>query len=188
MVKRFFDFLLSVIGILFLGWLIVILIVFAGIDTQSTGVFCQDRIGRHGRVFKIYKIRTMHLQTHQISSYGKFLRKFKLDELLQLINILKGEMSFVGPRPDIPGYYDLLEGENRKILQLKPGLCSWAALKYINEEQILATKSDPLEYNDRVIFPDKIKMNLEYVKNQSVAEDVKVLFSTFKKIFTKIRA
>lgn len=186
MAKRIFDFIASLLCLISLGWLIVILTVLAGINTGSSGVFCQNRIGRYGAVFKIFKIRTMHIQTDNISSYGKFLRKFKLDELPQLINILKGDMSFVGPRPDIPGYYDLLEGEHRKILSLRPGLCSRAALKYINEEEILATKSNPIEYNDTVIFPDKVLLNLEYAKNQSFAEDLSIICATFRNLIIKI--
>lgn len=180
MAKRFFDFLLSLFSLIILGWVILFLTLFSAIDTHSSGVFCQDRIGRYGRVFKIYKMRTMHKQTGKISVYGRFLRKFKLDELLQLFNILKGDMSFVGPRPDIHGYYDLLKGENRQILQLRPGLCSRAALKYINEEEILASKENPLDYNDTVIFPDKLRMNLEYAHNHSFGKDLRILFATFK--------
>lgn len=120
----------------------------------------------------------MHKDSNQVSAYGNFIRRFKLDELPQLINILLGQMSFVGPRPDVPGYYDKLEGENRKILQLKPGLCSWTALKYIDEEELLKSKINPLKYNDEVIFPDKVKMNLEYYYNRSFREDLKILWAT----------
>ncbi len=120
----------------------------------------------------------MHIHTGKISRYGKFLRRSKMDELPQLFNILLGQMSFVGPRPDILGYYDQLKGEDRKILELKPGLCSWTALKYINEDALLQQKSDPLQYNDEVIFPDKVKMNLEYYYNRSFWEDLKILWAT----------
>ncbi len=117
------------------------------------------------------------------SRYGRFLRRSKLDELPQLLNILLGEMSFVGPRPDIPGYYDSLKGEERIILSLKPGLCSRAALKYFNEEVFLAQQPDPLAYNDRVIFPDKVRMNLEYYHQQSFWGDIRVLWDTvFRKV------
>ena len=120
----------------------------------------------------------MHLDTGAISRYGNFLRKSKLDELPQLLNILLGQMSFVGPRPDIPGYYDRLKGEDRKILELKPGLCSWAAIKYFNEDEELKLHTNPLEYNDEIIFPDKVRMNLEYYYNQSFSEDIKILWKT----------
>ena len=103
-----------------------------------------------------------------------------MDELPQLFNILLGQMSFVGPRPDVPGYYDKLQGEARKLLELKPGLCSRAALKYFNEEALLAKKQDPLKYNDEVIFPDKVRMNLEYYYNRSFLEDLRILGAFFR--------
>jgi len=150
------------------------------IDTGA-GLFLQTRIGQYGKPFIIYKIRTMHKDTGGITSFGKFLRAFKLDELPQFLNILRGDMSFVGYRPDIPGYYDKLEGENRKILELKPGLCSRAAIKYFDEEVELQKQENPLQYNDEVIFPDKVKMNLEYYYNHSIAEDIKILWKTIFK-------
>ena len=114
-----------------------------------------------------------------------FLRKSKIDELPQLLNVLFGQMSFVGPRPDIPGYYDKLVGEDRKILELKPGLTSKASLKYFNEEFLLSTQPNPLEYNDSVIFPDKVKMSLEYYYKKSFREDLKIIFKTFSVLFMK---
>ena len=113
-----------------------------------------------------------------VTWFGRFLRKSKLDELPQLFNILKGDMSFVGPRPDLPGYYDLLEGENRKILELKPGLTSEASIKYRNEETILQNVSNPKQYNDEVLFPDKIKMNLDYYYKQNLLIDLKIILKT----------
>lgn len=120
----------------------------------------------------------MHKHTGCISRYGHFIRRFKLDELPQLLNIFLGQMSFVGPRPDVPGYYDQLRGEARKILELKPGLCSWTALKYIDEETLLQQQENPLKYNDEVIFPYKVKMNLEYYNNLSFREDLRILWAT----------
>lgn len=125
----------------------------------------------------------MHKETGEISKYGKFLRRSKLDELPQLINILLGEMSFVGPRPDISGYYDKLEGESRKILELKPGLCSWSALKYMDEDALLQKQEFPLKYNDEVIFPDKVKMNLKYYYSRSMWQDIKILWATALRVF-----
>ena len=114
----------------------------------------------------------------RITSFGRLLRKYKIDELPELLNILKGEMSFVGPRPDLPGYADRLKGENRKILALKPGITSQASLKYSNEEEILAQQDNPIDYNNKVIYPDKIKMNLDYYYNHNLWIDIKIIFAT----------
>lgn len=155
MIKRVFDvvFALFLLGLLF--WLIIISIIIAAIDTHSNGVFIQERIGQFGNKFKIYKIQTIResisLEVISISKTGQFLRKFRIDELPQLINVLKGDMSIVGPRPDVSDYYDVLEGENRKLLELKPGLTSMVALKYSNEDEILKKQTDPLVYNDTFI-------------------------------------
>lgn len=150
----------------------------ASVDVRNNGFFFQKRIGQYGKHFTIYKLQTIHPKTKQISKIGAFLRKTKIDELPQLFNILKGDMSFVGPRPDIPGYYDLLEGENHKILNLKPGITSEASIKYANEEYLLKEMPDPFEYNDKVLFPDKVKMNLEYYYKRSFWLDVKIILKT----------
>lgn len=178
MLKRLFDFFLSFIGLLLFGGVIFTLWLFTSIDTQSNGIFIQNRIGQYGKAFKIFKLRTIHPKRNCISFIGRFLRKSKLDELPQLFNVLIGDMSFVGPRPDIPGYYDQLQGEARKILELKPGLTSEASLKYFNEEQLLEQQKDPLRYNDIVIFPDKVKMNLYYYYHRSFWIDIRILFNT----------
>ncbi|WP_231926278.1 sugar transferase [Flavobacterium gilvum] len=189
MVKRFFDIVFSVIGLSLFSWLLFLTWFLAIVDTQSNGFFIQERIGQFGRRFKIYKFRTIQMlpnsKVFQISEIGKFLRKYKLDELPQLINILKGEMSVVGPRPDIAGYYNLLEGENRKILELKPGLTGLASLKYFDEEALLREQEDSLSYNDNVLFPDKVQLNLEYYYCQSFFGDLKIIVETFKFIFGK---
>ncbi|MBC7556609.1 MAG: sugar transferase, partial [Chryseobacterium sp.] len=138
----------------------------------------QNRVGQFGNLFMIFKIKTVNPNSRDISKYGFFLRKTKLDELPQLWNILIGDMSFVGPRPDISGYYDKLEGENRKILLLKPGLTSEASIKYADEEVILNTKKNPQIYNDEVIFPDKVKMNLDYFYKKSLWLDIQIIFKT----------
>ncbi len=173
--KRWFDIVLSSIGLLFFGWLILLFILIGYFDTGN-GTYLQKRIGQYGKPFNIFKIRTINDKTGHFSKFGMFLRKSKIDELPQLLNILFGQMSFVGPRPDIPGYYDKLEGEDRKILELKPGLISKAALKYYNEEALLKEQTDPLKYNDEVIFPDKVRMNLDYYYNKSFAEDLRIMW------------
>ena len=123
---------------------------------------------------------------NRITTIGKIIRKLKIDELPELLNILIGNMSFVGPRPDVPGYADLLEGEDRLILKLKPGITSLASLKYINEESILASVEDPISYNKEVIFPDKVKLNLNYYYNHNIWIDIKVIFATVFYILKKI--
>jgi len=170
--------------------LIVLLIIISSIDTNQFGVFTQKRVGKNGRFFKIYKIRTIKgiskstitTNQHQITKIGKILRDYKLDELPQLFNILKGEMSFVGPRPDVAGYADKLIGEDRLMLKVKPGITGPAQLKYRNEDEVLSNVEDPIQYNDEILWPDKVKINVEYVKNWSFRQDLIYMFQTiFKK-------
>ena len=118
----------------------------------------------------------------RVTKIGSLLRKYKLDELPELYNVLKGDMSIVGPRPDVPGYADKLKGEERKILNLRPGITSLSSLKYINEEEILASKKDPISYNNKVIFPDKTRINLDYYYNNNIWIDIKIIFATIYKI------
>ena len=115
---------------------------------------------------------------HRITPIGKFLRRWKLDELPTLWNVLKGDMSFVGPRPDVPGYADKLEGESRRVLEMRPGITGPATLKYANEEQLLAGVDNPIKYNDDVISPDKVRINLDYMNNLSMWTDIKIIFKT----------
>jgi lipopolysaccharide/colanic/teichoic acid biosynthesis glycosyltransferase len=187
MVKRFFDIIFSVFTLLFFFWVVLIAWLFAAIDTRTNGIFLQERIGQFGIPFKIYKLRTIQVSsssdnTH-ISKIGKFLRGYKLDELPQFFNILKGDMSIVGPRPDLPGYYDLLEGEKRKILILKPGLTSLAALKYSKEAQLLEKQELPLLYNKNALFPDKVQLNLDYYYHRSFWGDIGIILKTAWFIF-----
>lgn len=182
MSKRLFDFFLALIGLILSAPLLLILYVIASIDTQQNGFFFQKRIGQFGLPFTICKIRTYgNSQEKPISKIGAFLRNSKLDELPQLWNILMGSMSFVGPRPDISGYYDLLEGENKKILELKPGLTSLASIKYANEEYLLEKQENPNWYNDNILFPDKVKMNLDYYFTNSILGDCKIIWKTILK-------
>lgn len=176
--KRLFDFVLSLLGLLILSPIIVVAGIGAAIDTGSTGFFLQNRVGQHGKLFRIIKLRSISPNENSISNFGKFLRRSKMDELPQLYNVLIGEMSFVGPRPDIPGYYDVLKGEQRKVLNLKPGLTSEASLKYYDEDSLLAKKEDPLRYNDTILFPDKVRMNLDYYYNRSFLGDLRIIMKT----------
>ncbi len=165
--------------ILLIGLVFLLLVLgITAIDTQSNGFFTQKRIGQYGKSFLIYKLRTLHPKTNKTSFWGRMLRKTKLDELPQLLNILKGQMTFVGPRPDVAGYADKLEGADRIILNLKPGITGLASLKYRNEEQILSQQTNPQLYNDEVIWPDKVRINKWYVQNRTISMDLQILFYT----------
>ena len=179
--NRLSEVLISFISILLISIPLLFLTIYISLLYEPLRLFTQMRIGQYGKPFDIYKLQTM--KNGKVTKTGKILRRTKIDELPQLINILKGDMSFVGPRPDLPGYYDILTGDNRKVLQLKPGLTSLAAIKYRNEEELLLRQSDPLRYNDEVIFPDKVKMNLEYVEKRGFIYDIKIILLTFKSLF-----
>ena len=186
-VKRLFDVLLGLFLFPLLFIPIVFLILIATIDTQQWGVFSQVRIGQFGRPFKIYKIRTLKREVHRLghldasaTALGKLLRQHKLDELPQLFNVLKGDMSFVGPRPDIAGFADALEGEDRIILKVRPGITGPATLKYKDEELILAQQSDPESYNRTIIWTDKVEINKIYVQDWSFSLDLHFILKSIK--------
>lgn len=176
--KAMMDYGIVLPAILALLPVLMILFLVASLDTGFPGIFMQERIGQYGKVFIIYKFRTYHAVTHTKSPVGNWMRKYKLDELPQLFNILKGEMSLVGPRPDIPGYYDSLKGNDRLVLELKPGLTSEAGVKFRDEEKILSQQTNSLQYNDEVLFPEKVKMNIDYYHNLSFKNDLKILLKT----------
>lgn len=180
MIKRLFDISISFIALLFLWWLILLLFVCSALNTGQNGFFIQKRVGRFGRIFKIIKIRSMKDDgfNKKITGFGRVVRKYKLDELPQLINVLLGTMSFVGPRPDVPGYYDTLAGADKRLLTLRPGITGPASIKYADEEQLLSAVDEPLHYNDTVIFPDKVRINLKYLDKQSLLLDIKILLYT----------
>lgn len=188
-IKRGFDIALALVGLLLTFWLIAIAWVLAAVDTRASGFFRQQRVGRNGRLFRVVKIRTMRVgagisttvtTSHdaRITPLGRFWRRTKIDELPQLINVLRGEMSFVGPRPDVPGFADKLEGEERIVLSVRPGITGPATLKYRNEEEILAGVEDPEAYNRDVIFPDKVAINRKYVEEWSFANDIRLILRT----------
>ena len=185
MIKQIFDRCFALFGMLLLFPILLICWLLAAIDTSSNGLFLQTRIGQFGKPFIIYKLRTMHPKTRNVSNIGAFLRTYKFDELPQLLNVLLGNMSIVGPRPDIAGYYNKLIGENRNILTLKPGLTSEAAIKYANEDQLLAQQENPLHFNDTVLFPDKVKLNLAYYYNRTFWGDLQLIFKTINSVLIK---
>lgn len=175
--KPLVDFILSLFGLLILSPLLIFISFFLFIIHKSTPIFFQTRVGQYGNLFTVYKFKTI-MGNGESHSFLKFLRRTKIDELPQLINVLRGEMSLVGPRPDIPGYYDQLKGEDRLILKLKPGVTGYASIKFVNEDQILSEQEHPLQYNDEVIFPEKVKLNLNYYRNVSLLFDFKILIKT----------
>lgn len=187
--KRIFDVLLVLLLLPFFILPIIALVILATFDTKKYGVFTQRRVGQHGKIFKIYKIRTLKEEKHLLGHLdrsatvlGKFLRHTKLDELPQLFNVIKGDMSFVGPRPDIEGFADKLEGDDRIVLLVKPGITGEATLKYKEEELLLNKQKDPEDYNRRVIWVDKVKINKNYVRNYSFYLDLKLIL---KSIFSR---
>ncbi len=186
--KRVFDIAASFLGLILLSPVFLILILLIRIKMPGPVFFRQQRVGRDGKLFTLVKFRSMTL-THsgssvsvkgesRITPLGAVLRKYKLDELPELWNVLIGDMSFVGPRPDVPGYADTLEGRDRAILKLRPGITGPAALKYSNEEELLSQQSDPVSYNNHVLWPDKVRINLEYLKHRSFLFDFKVILYT----------
>ena len=187
--KYIFDVVMSLVGLICLSPVLLVVAVVVKVQMPDGPViFTQRRVGKKGKLFTMYKFRTMQVNhggssvsvagESRITPLGQRLRKYKIDELPELWNILKGDMSFVGPRPDVPGYADKLEGEDRLILHLRPGITGPASLKYRNEEELLATVEDPIAYNDNVIYPDKVRLNLYYYENYSFLKDIQMIFCT----------
>ena len=189
--KFIFDRLVSLIGLVLLWPIFIVISAIIKVKMPGPVFFVQDRVGRHGELIKVHKFRTMRLradnetftgvaaaETSRITPLGVKLRKYKLDELPELWDVFIGNMSFVGPRPDIPGYADKLEGEDREILKLRPGITGPASLKYRNEEEILANVEDPINFNDNVIYPDKVRLNLFYLHHYSFVKDIQMIFAT----------
>lgn len=187
--KYIFDRMTALVGIGVL-WPVLIAVAII-IKVKMPGgpvIFKQKRVGRDGRIFTMYKFRTMIVNhgggsvsvagEKRITPLGQKLRRYKLDELPELWNVLIGDMSFVGPRPDVPGYADQLSGKDRRVLELYPGITGPATLKYRDEENLLARQDDPQRYNDEVIFPDKVRINLYYLDNYSFVKDIQMILCT----------
>lgn len=179
---------MAMVGLLSLWWLMLLVAICIKVKMPGPILFRQQRVGREGRLFTMVKFRTM-LVNHggnsvsvagesRITPLGSVLRRWKLDELPELWNVLLGDMSFVGPRPDVPGYADTLTGEDREILQLRPGITGPASMKYRNEEEILSAVENPQKYNDEVIFPDKVRINRLYLHDHSFFLDLKMIVAT----------
>ena len=186
--KWCFDRIVAFFGLVVLFLPLLVIAILIKIDSKGPAFFLQKRIGKNGKPFRIVKFRTMYDQAEgdsittaddpRVTRMGHWLRHSKVDCLTELVNVFIGQMSFVGPRPDVPGYADQLQGDDRRILQLRPGITGPASIKYRNEEELLARQADPKAYNDNVIWPDKVRINLEYLENWSFFGDIKLIFKT----------
>ena len=188
--KIIFDKLFSILGLICLAPIMLVVSILIRIKMPGGPViYRQQRVGQYGRLFTVFKFRSTNVagegrtsiaseEEDRITPLGKTLRRYKLDELPELWNVLKGDMSFVGPRPDVPGYADKLEGKDRDILKLKPGITGPASLKYRQEEDLLNSVTNPQEYNDKVIYPDKVRLNLYYLEHYSFFKDIEMIVCT----------
>lgn len=189
LLKYLFDRICALLGLIVVSPLLLVVAVLIKVRMPDGPIlYTQKRVGKDGKLFTIYKFRTMRVGNDQssvsvagesrITPLGEKLRRYKIDELPELWNVLIGDMSFVGPRPDVPGYADCLTGDDRRILRLRPGITGPASLKYRNEEYLLAQQPNPQEYNDQVLFPDKVRLNKYYLDHYSFAKDLQMIFCT----------
>ena len=185
--KISFDYILAILLLVLFSPIILVLIILSSISTGKFGIFSQVRVGKNANLFNIYKIRSMSIHRDdfitqkndsRITKFGYFIRRTKLDELPQIINVIKGDMSFVGPRPDVVGYADKLKGEDRVVLSVKPGITGLATVFYKNEEELLYLQEDKDKYNDEVIWPNKVRINKEYIEGWSFWDDIVIIYRT----------
>ena len=195
MAKRLFDIVSSGIGLLCLAPVFVVMAIWIKLDSRGPVFYRQTRVGRYGRDFRIFKFRSIRVGSDKgrqitvgerdprITRSGYFIRRYKIAELPQLINVFLGDMSIVGPRPEVRKYVDLYSEEQRKVFQVRPGITDLASIKYRNENELLSQVDDPDTYYIDVIMPDKLTINLEYIRHQSFMGDIKIIFNTLFKIF-----
>lgn len=191
---RFFDLIFSIMGLVILSPLFIVLYLLIRIESKGGGFYSQERIGKNGKPFKLYKFRSMRIgsdkkglitigeKDNRITKTGFILRKYKLDELPQLWNVFIGDMSLVGPRPEVKKYTDLYTEEQKQVLHVRPGITDWASIKYVDENKILGESKTPDEVYVNLIMPNKIKLNMVYIQNQTLGEYFKIIFTTFKEI------
>ncbi len=194
--KRLFDIVCSLIGILILLPVFILIAFFVGFGSRGGVFYIQKRVGKNGVDFSLYKFRTMKVGSDQkglltvgardsrITGIGYFLRKYKLDELPQLFNVLFGSMSLVGPRPEVRKYVELYNEEQRQVLSVKPGITDHASIEYVNENEVLAKSSNPEETYIKEVMPHKLQLNLKYIREQSFGTDLKLIFRTLGKILS----
>ncbi|MFA6028804.1 MAG: sugar transferase [Elusimicrobiota bacterium] len=195
--KRIFDLCVSILLISFLWPLLLIIALIVKLSSSGPILFIQERMGRHGKPFRIMKFRTMisnadspglsltPFKDPRITTFGRFLRYTKADELPQLFNVLRGEMSLVGPRPELPRFTTHYSSEEKRILSIRPGMTDWASLKYIDEDRLLADAADVEAMYLKTIMPDKLKINLEYLKNRTMLLDLQILLHTGLRLFAR---
>lgn len=195
--KRIFDAFFSVLGLIILFPILIIIAIIIKIDSTGPVFYRQTRVGQYNKDFKIFKFRTMHLNADKlglltvgdrdprVTNMGFYLRKFKLDEFPQLINVLIGNMSFVGPRPEVRKYVDLYSVSDLEILNIKPGITDYASIKFRDEAEIMSKSTKPEEVYINDIMPEKIRLNKIYIKEQGLFTDVKIIFLTFASILPK---
>lgn len=191
MLKRIFDLITSFISLLFIFPILFLVSIIIKISSPGPVFYKQVRVGRNNKDFSIFKFRTMHLNADKkglltvggrdprVTAIGYYLRKSKLDELPQLINVLKGDMSFVGPRPEVRQYVKLYNSQQQKVLDVKPGITDLASIEFRNENEILSKQKDPNQYYIDYIMPKKIEINLKYINQRSLLKDLDVIFKTF---------
>lgn len=192
--KRFFDIILSLMVIIIGFPFALIIAVCIRIDSKGPVLYRQVRVGRNNKDFSLLKFRTMYVESDKsglltvgtndsrITRVGGFLRRYKIDEFPQFVNILKGDMSIVGPRPEVRKYVELYSAEQMRVLSVRPGLTDYASIRYVNENEILAKASNPEETYINEVMQDKLKLNLQYIDKSSIIEDIKIVFQTFKAI------
>ncbi len=192
--KRVFDLIFSLFGIAVLLPVYLIIALLISVDSKGGVIYRQERTGKEGKTFRVLKFRTMRPDSFnkgaltvgsrdpRITNIGYYLRKYKLDELPQLFNVLWGEMSFVGPRPEVKKYTDLYTKEQQKVLQVRPGITDYASIKYRNENDLLSASEDPEKLYIEEIMPEKLNLNLKYINDNNVFKDIKIIFDTFHAI------
>jgi len=195
MLKRSFDIFFSFFGLIILSPIFLLIFVLVKTDSKGPVIYKQTRVGKDGKDFSVLKFRSMKQDSEskglltvggkdpRITKTGYFIRKYKLDEFPQLINVLKGEMSFVGPRPEVRKYVLLYDEVQKKVLDVKPGITDVASIKYRNENELLEGSDDPESFYIKEIMPVKLKMNLEYINDRSFFKDIKVILNTLKTVF-----
>ena len=194
MLKRAFDIFFATLGMILLSPLFIIVYILIRLDSSGDGFFVQKRIGKHGKAFNMIKFRTMYKNADQkelltigkddrITGIGRSLRRYKIDELPQLANVVKGEMSLVGPRPEVPDYVAHYTAEQKEVLNVRPGITDYASIEYLKESQLLGSVENPEEIYLKKIMPNKLRLNLKYIRHQSMGKDLGIIMQTLVKLF-----